>query len=59
MDAGLAHHTDVCDVTPVDAQVGAADGDGDSSQQGAKARDDLGEREEEEVVSRKKGFGMD
>lgn len=42
MDAGLAHHTDVCDVTPVDAQVGAADGDGDSSQQGAKARDDLG-----------------
>lgn len=46
MDAGLADHTDVCDVTPMDAQVGAPDGDGDSTQKWTEARDDLDERDE-------------
>lgn len=41
MDAGLPDHTDVFNVFLVDAEVGAADGDGDSSQHGAETRDDL------------------
>lgn len=46
MNAGLAHHTDVCDVTPMNAQVGAVDGDGDSTQKRTKARDDLDDQDE-------------
>lgn len=44
MDTGLTDHSDVFNVFPVDTQVGAPDGDGDSSLQGAVARDDLDEQ---------------
>lgn len=44
MDTGLTDHSDVFNVFPLDAQVGAPDGDGDSSPQGAEARDDLDEQ---------------
>lgn len=43
MDTGLTDHSDVFNVFPVDAEVGAPNGDGDSSPQGAKTRDDLDE----------------
>lgn len=43
MDARLADHSDVFNVLPVDAEVGAPNSDGDSSPQGAKTRDDLDE----------------
>lgn len=44
MDTGLTDHSDVFNVFPVDTQVGAPDGDGDSSPQGTVARDDLDEQ---------------
>lgn len=43
MDTGLTGYSDVFNVFPVDAEIGAPNGDGDSSQQGAKSRDDLDE----------------
>lgn len=43
MDARLADHSDVFNVLPVDAEVGALNSDGDSSLHGAKTRDDLDE----------------
>ncbi len=45
MDAGLPDHCDAFNVLLVDAEVGASDGDGDSSPQGAVERDDLHEIE--------------
>lgn len=41
MDTGLSDHSDAFYIFLVDAEVGALDGDRDSSQQGAKKRDDL------------------
>lgn len=43
MDAGLPGHGDTFDVLSVDAEVGAPDGDGDSSSQRAETGDDLRE----------------
>lgn len=43
MDARFADHSDVFNVLPVDAEVGALNSDGDSSPHGAKTRDDLDE----------------
>lgn len=43
MDARLPDHSDVFNVLPLDAEVGAPNSDGDSSPQGAKTRDDLDE----------------
>ena len=42
MDAGLSDHSDAFNVFPLDAKVGATDGDGDASQHGSETRDDLG-----------------
>lgn len=41
MDAGLPGYGDSFDVFLADAKVGSPDGDGDSSPQGSKTRDDL------------------
>lgn len=41
MDTGHPDHADGFDVFHLDAKVGAPDGDGDSSPQGAITRDDL------------------
>lgn len=41
MDTGLFGHGDAFNVFPVDAKVGAADGDGDAAQQGAETWNDL------------------
>lgn len=43
VDAGLTHHSDVFNVFLVDAKVGAPNGDGNSSLERSKARDDLDE----------------
>lgn len=53
MDAGLASHSDAFNVVPVDSQVGAQDGDGDSSLHGPKTRNDL--RQE----TRRRGRGLE
>lgn len=41
MDAGLPSHCDAFNVSLMDAEVGASDGDGDASQHGAETRGDL------------------
>ena len=41
MDTRLPSHSDALNVLPVDAEVGAPDGDGDSSLHGAETWDDL------------------
>lgn len=41
MDTWLPNHADAFNVFLVDAEVGAADGDGDPSPQGTESRDDL------------------
>lgn len=41
MNAGLPSHRDAFNVSLIDAEVGAADGDGDASQHGAEKRADL------------------
>ena len=43
MDAGLTHNSDVFNVFLVDTEVGAPNGDGNSSLERSKARDDLDE----------------
>lgn len=61
MDTGLPNHGDAFNVFLVDAEVGAPDGDGDSSLQGTKTGDDLdgGYTVVGVGVYRKKGFEMD